>query len=316
MLLYGTMANRLRIEFPGAIYHVFNRGNYRCDLFESPEIIDSFCRTFFEAARRFRWQVQAFAVMRNHYHFAIATPEPNLSVGMQWLQSTFAVRFNRFRRERGHLFQGRYHSLLVESGEPLLRLVNYIHLNPVAAHATTIPELVKSPETSLFHFISGSRPGFLECDSWLKTLQLTDSADGWNAYLKLLEQQAAEKANGAEDAALMKGWAIGTPGWRQVMAVEKSRPMLPYGRKETQEAREMQWGDVLKEELSKRGRGPDDLDQSPNGTKWKIAVAYSVRQRTTATNAWLAKELRMGAASSVSQYLSQVRRGVISILEA
>jgi hypothetical protein len=100
------------------------------------------------------------------------------------------------------------------------------------------------------------------------------------------------------------------------MAVEKSRPMLPYGRKETQEAREMQWGDVLKEELSKRGRGPDDLDQSPNGTKWKIAVAYSVRQRTTATNAWLAKELRMGAASSVSQYLSQVRRGVISILEA
>jgi REP element-mobilizing transposase RayT len=310
------MPFRLRIEFPGAIYHVFNRGNFRSDLFASPDVIDSFRRTFFEAALRFHWQVEAFALMRNHYHFAIATQEPNLSVGMQWLQSTFAVRFNRLRDERGHLFQGRYHALLVESGEYLARLVNYIHLNPVVAGVATVPELRKLTTTSLFHFIGGSRPEFLECDRWLNTLQLPDSVDGWNEYLKLLARQAAEKTNGAEDAVLTRGWAIGTQGWRRALAIEKSRPLLPYGSKETQEARELQWALVLDEELSKRARKPIDLDESPNGARWKIAIAYAVRQRTTATNAWLARKLKMGAASSVSQYLSQVRRGIISILGA
>jgi REP element-mobilizing transposase RayT len=59
-----------------------------------------------EAKERMRWRVHAYALMRNHYHLAVETPEPNLVQGMHWLQTTWASRFNRFRRESGHLFQG------------------------------------------------------------------------------------------------------------------------------------------------------------------------------------------------------------------
>jgi putative transposase len=71
--------------------------------------------------------------MRNHYHLARQTPEPNLSIGMQWLQTTFATRFNRLRGENGHLFQGRYRAFVLENSGVWARVADYIHLNPVRA---------------------------------------------------------------------------------------------------------------------------------------------------------------------------------------
>jgi putative transposase len=107
------MARKLRVEYPGAIYHVLNRGNYRRDVFVSAGEAQAFVTALEEATLTFGWKVYAYAIMRNHYHLAIETPQPNLKAGMHWLQSTYATRFNRLHRERGHLFQGRYHSLLV-----------------------------------------------------------------------------------------------------------------------------------------------------------------------------------------------------------
>ena len=127
------MARRLRFQFPGAIYHLINRGNYRRDLFATPGAAKSFESTLGEACQRFDWVVHAFAAMRNHFHLAVTTRSPNLSDGMHWLQTTFALRFNRFRRESGHLFQGRYQSPLIENAAALGRVVDYIHLNPVEA---------------------------------------------------------------------------------------------------------------------------------------------------------------------------------------
>src|SRR5690606_35654573 len=80
-------------------------------------------------------------IMSNHYHLAVETPEPNLVAGMTWLQGTFATRFNRFRGESGHVFQGRYKAILVEPGRTVLGLVNYIHLNPVRARLCEVEGL-------------------------------------------------------------------------------------------------------------------------------------------------------------------------------
>ncbi len=110
------MARKLRLEFPGACYHVINRGNYRANVFQSEKTKAAFVSCLFEACVKSHWLLHAFTVMRNHYHLALETPEGNLVAGMQWLQSTFANRFNRLRDERGHLFQGRYKALLVEEG--------------------------------------------------------------------------------------------------------------------------------------------------------------------------------------------------------
>src|SRR5882762_1505194 len=107
------MARRLRIERAGAIYHVLNRGNYRSDVFASQGAKLAFLKCLAEACEKTGWIVHAWAVMRNHYHVALETPEPNLVEGMSWLQTAFCSRFNRYRKENGHVFQGRYKALPV-----------------------------------------------------------------------------------------------------------------------------------------------------------------------------------------------------------
>ena len=83
----------------------------------------------------------AYVTLSNHYHIALETPEGNLTVGMQWLQSTFANRFNRAHKAHGHLFQGRFRSLVVERDEYLGPLIHYIHLNPVRAGLVTTEKM-------------------------------------------------------------------------------------------------------------------------------------------------------------------------------
>ena len=95
------MARKLRLELRGAVYHVINRGNYRADVFAAAKTAEAFEHCLFEACAKYGWRLNAYVVMRNHYHLALETPGANLVVGMQWLQATFANRFNRLRGERG-----------------------------------------------------------------------------------------------------------------------------------------------------------------------------------------------------------------------
>ena len=87
-----AMARKLRIQYAGALYHVINRGNYRRDLFVNAGEAQAFVETLKEAAARMGWKVHAYVLMRNHYHLALETPEPNLVAGMHWLQSTWCGR--------------------------------------------------------------------------------------------------------------------------------------------------------------------------------------------------------------------------------
>jgi len=99
-------------------------GHYRRDLFESVGAAEAFLRVLFEAADQFDWRVHAYVLMRNHFHLALETAQPNLGEGMHWLQTTMSTRFNRLRKEHGHLFQGRYKSLVIEDAAALSRVVD------------------------------------------------------------------------------------------------------------------------------------------------------------------------------------------------
>ena len=121
------MPRQRRIEYEGALYHIMNRGNYREYIFEVSGAGGLFEQTLFEACHRFGWLLHAYVGMSNHFHIALETPEANLVRGMQWFSSTFGNRFNRLVRTPGHIFQGRYKSLLVEDDGYLLEVVNYIH---------------------------------------------------------------------------------------------------------------------------------------------------------------------------------------------
>ncbi|WP_275100505.1 REP-associated tyrosine transposase [Sedimenticola hydrogenitrophicus] len=127
------MTRPLRIEFPGALYHVTSRGNQREAIYLSDSDRDIWLEVFAEVCRRFNWSCHAYCLMDNHYHLLVETPEGNLSPGMRQLNGVYTQRFNRLHGRIGHVFQGRYKSILVDKNSYLLELARYIVLNPVRA---------------------------------------------------------------------------------------------------------------------------------------------------------------------------------------
>ena len=129
------MPRKLRVEYPGAIYHVMSRGDRREDIFFDDVDRHDFIKTLAEACQKTDWQVHAFCLMRNHYHLVVETPQANLVAGMQWFLGVYTHRFNHRQKEFGRLFSGRYKALLVDgSGSGYLKTVcDYVHLNPARA---------------------------------------------------------------------------------------------------------------------------------------------------------------------------------------
>ena len=160
--------------------------------------------------------------MPNHYHIALETPVANLAEGMHWLQGTFATRFNRFRSERGHLFQGRYHAPLLENTGVLTRVVHYIHLNPVRNRLVPPADVAGFCASSLIRLVAGPRPSWLVADALLAALSLADGAAGWSSYVAYLIALADDEREQREQAfgSLSRGWAIGSLGWRRALARE------------------------------------------------------------------------------------------------
>ncbi len=127
------MARPLRIEFEGAVYHVTSRGNARADIFLSDEDREMFLEVLAHVVDRFGWVCHAYCLMTNHYHLMIETPQANLSRGMRQLNGMYTQRFNRAHSRVGHIFQGRFKSIVVDKDAYLLELSRYIVRNPVAA---------------------------------------------------------------------------------------------------------------------------------------------------------------------------------------
>lgn len=105
--------------------------------------------------------------LRNHFHLAVETPEPNLSLGMKWLPGTWALRFNRYGGENGRPFQGRYKALHVEPGHALAQVAHYIHLNPVRAGVVLSEQMLDFRPSSLRWFRHPKRPKFLGASTLL-----------------------------------------------------------------------------------------------------------------------------------------------------
>jgi REP element-mobilizing transposase RayT len=131
------MARPLRIEYPGAFYHVINRGQR-----QEPIVLDDQDRQRFVSdvgrmAGQFHVLVHSYCLMTNHYHLILETPEGNLSRAVQWLNVSYASYYNRRHQYVGHLFQGRFKAILVEATAYLEGLSRYVHRNPVQAGLAT-----------------------------------------------------------------------------------------------------------------------------------------------------------------------------------
>jgi REP element-mobilizing transposase RayT len=133
------MARQLRLDFAGGVHHVTTRGNERRPIFRSDADRRMFLQLLGVATKRFHWIVAAYVLMTNHFHLLIETPEANLSRGMQWLAGAYAMWFNRRHGRSRHLFQGRFHSFLIDRDEYFAEVLRYVVLNPVRAKMVAHP---------------------------------------------------------------------------------------------------------------------------------------------------------------------------------
>jgi len=129
------MARQLRIEFPGAIYHVTVRSNGKEDLFKTDGDRKYLLSRMGEEVDRCRVRVYLFCLMSNHFHLVVETPRGNLKKFMHGVLTGYGVYFNWIHHQHGHVTQGRYGSRLVNGDEYLLKLSRYVHLNPVKVAA-------------------------------------------------------------------------------------------------------------------------------------------------------------------------------------
>ncbi len=160
------MARQLRLEMAGGTYHITSRGNARRIIFKDDRDRQRFLAGVSTAVDECNWLVHAFCLMPNHYHLLVETPLPNLSRGMRKINGPYAQAFNARHKRVGHLFQGRFHSIVIDKEDYLLRLSRYIVLNPVRARLVAAPEdwAWSSYRPTIG---TGPRPRFLVCDQIL-----------------------------------------------------------------------------------------------------------------------------------------------------
>jgi REP element-mobilizing transposase RayT len=134
------MARPLRIEYPGAVYHITGRGNERKTIFRDDSDREAFLYTLQRVCSRYHWFCHAYCLMGNHYHLIVETPDGNLSIGMRQLNGVFTQWFNRQHSRTGHLFQGRFKAVIIQKDSHLLEACRYVVLNPVRARMVARPD--------------------------------------------------------------------------------------------------------------------------------------------------------------------------------
>jgi len=154
------MPRPYRLQGENCLYHITSRGNERKAIFSNDKDFHKFLHYIVEARNKFQFYLYAYVLMTNHYHLLIETTQPNLSRIMQYLNTAYTVYFNHKHKRSGHLFQGRYKSIVVEKESYLLELTRYIHLNPVKAKMVNTPE--KYPWSSYGEYIQSKKKYFID----------------------------------------------------------------------------------------------------------------------------------------------------------
>lgn len=185
------MARQLRLEFSGALYHITSRGDRREDIFYTDSDRVLFLELLEHTCQRYNWICHAYCLMSNHYHLIIETLDGNLSKGMRQLNGVYTQKINRKYEKVGHLFQGRFKSILVDKESYLLELSRYVVLNPVRARmVSTVNEWLWSS----YKAMTGESPVpvYLETD-WVLSQFSDNRQQAIESYINFVHQGLVEK---------------------------------------------------------------------------------------------------------------------------
>ena len=303
------MARKLRLQYEGAIYHLMSRGDRGEAIFRDDLDRRMFLKTLAEACEKTDWQVHAWCLMKNHFHVVLETPQANLVSGMKWFLGTYTGRFNRRHKIFGHLFSGRYKSLLVDGSDSgyLRKVCEYVHLNPVRANLlkskkrlsayawSSYGEYLKSPARRL---------PWLRVDRLLGEMRIPqDTAAGRREFERQMElrrgQEDPEQWNG-----LRRGWCWGAETFRQELLAQMEEKMGQehYGaeRHQTAVAKAER---IVEEEMKRLGWRKADLVRHAKGHARKVRIASRLRWETTMTLQWIAERLNMGTKTHLAHLL-------------
>jgi REP element-mobilizing transposase RayT len=316
------MARQKRIEFADATYHCMARGNRREDIAFSDKDRDDFSKLLGELVERTGWEMFAWVLMSNHYHLVFKTPQPNLVEGMRWLQNTWTKRMNARHGLWGHLFGGRYKSVLVEGNEHLSVLIDYVHLNPYRAGLVDLKRGLETYQwSSLGDYMKPPRKrcGWVRADLGFVQRHYDGArvADR-RRYLAHLEEitrnekgipSAPGEAERTLQSRLSRGWYFGGESFREKMLEKLSASKKPEGGKKRYRRESGYVGEqmrdhgerearrIIRSGLRLAGVGTGQLKSLPKGDWRKRVIGYVVRKHTAVRVAWVAEELRMGVAT-------------------
>lgn len=296
------MARRLRLQYPGAVYHVFNHGRPGSPVFATTDRARAFLDGLEQTCVRLGWRVSAYALLPGGYHLVVRTPEPNLIEGMRWLQGTFATRRVRSGDGHGAQFHGRYRSVVLEPGDAVACVVDYLHLLP------SLEGVVAPGQLALFRW--GSLPVHRrpERPAWLEGPHSLYSQEGYIGTLQTLAADGTARVRRGFDR-IGRGLSLGTPAWCREREEEHARlaldPRAPL--KIRSEQGQAAWERRLDALLAEAGRTRGEAATERKAEPWKVAIAAELRASSTATNAWIAGALHMGAPGAVSRYVGEWR---------
>jgi putative transposase len=242
------MARPLRVDIEDGWYHVTGRGDHRQEIFIDEQDHRHFVELLEEMSGRFRVGVQAYVCMGNHYHAMVRTPEANLSRAIQWLNISYSVWFNKRHGVSGHVFQGRFKSIVVEGEAWGLELSQYVHLNPVRIKAlgqgkreraadragvsrAPTPEEVKRRIEKLRGYRWSSYrayAGYCGKPAWLDTDTLLARAGGTAKYRERAEDRIRQGVKETPWEQVKLGMALGTVEFaRKIQARLKTGREMP-----------------------------------------------------------------------------------------
>jgi REP element-mobilizing transposase RayT len=304
------MPRKLRVEYPGAVYHVMSRGDRRENIFLNDVDRQDFLKTVAEACQKTGWQVHAYCLMRNHYHLVLETPNGNLVAGMAWLQSTYTIRLNHRHKLFGHVFSGRYRAQLVEgSGNGYLRTAcDYVHLNPVRARLLKADErLLAYPWSSLVWYVAAPehRPQWIRVERLLGEHGIQrDTAAARQQFERRMEARRLEETDDEALKTFRRGWCVGGDEFRKQM-LEKMEGKLGEHhsgelRRETAEAKAKR---IVAQALRRLGWKETELASRRKSDPAKLAIAARLRKETTLSIKSIAALVHLGTSKSANARL-------------
>ena len=300
------MARKLRIQYPGAVYHIINHGDLQEAIFEDDSDRERFLETLGEVCLKTGWQVHAYCLMGNHFHLVVETPQANLVTGMQWFMSTYTARFNRRHKRSGQLFTGRYKSLVIDgSGTGYLGTVcEYVHLNPARAKLLTSKKRLSDyPWSSFGEYLKAPsrRWAWLRVDRVLGEMGIKkDSTTGRRRFEEGMEERRAEERSD-QWKTVRRGWCLGEKQFREKLL--KHLHKMGSAHRSIEKVRhsgEQKARGIIAEELAKMGRRKADLGRWRKGDERKVRIALQLRRETTVSKRWVANQLKMGSVSNVA----------------